>query len=496
MRIKMEDFMISYIKLSALALVSAGAIGFGVAEASADSANVGDTVQIAGNAWAEQNGFTLQGRRNWVGYVMSKKAIPHQSNSDYEYYIRYGNGWHSDHVLEQDLRNMPLTDAKYQVGQKVRVSNGAWYETNGWNIQNRRNSVGTVVSRRAIPSQSYSRFEYRVRFDNGGTNDHIMEQDLLAESDTKSAFEPGQKVQVNGNAWAESNGYNLVGRRNWVGNIVSKTKIPKMSNSEYEYYVRWGNGWHSDHILEQDLHKYVSNPVDLSGSIRRSVDWTTPNVDIAVYDIMDDRTTTYQKGELELNYTASIVKLSILVQLLHNQPNLSDDQKRTAENMIRNSDNDSATKLFGQIGNDNGIATLYRNLGMWQSSASGTNRWGLTTTTAADQLKLMKLVYVNGDYISQSNKDYIKSLMGSVNPNQRWGLPSYAGSSALGVKNGWLPLGPNNTDAIINSLSYVKNEKAEYILVQISNEDRSQNDGFNMLNRVGDATYNSFMASH
>lgn len=221
-------------------------------------------------------------------------------------------------------------------------------------------------------------------------------------------------------------------------------------------------------------------------TIAHQVNYRTPNVDIAVYDLKQATTIHFTKGHLNSSYTASIVKVGILVQLLHQHPNISQANKKIAAKMIKNSDNTAATILFNKIGRAKGLQKLYRNLKMTHSFAD--RRWGMTRTTALDQIKLLKQIYTKNSYITPANQKYIKNLMQHVNRNQRWGLPKkFTRDTQLYVKDGWLPL---KKGAVINSLSYVKNNQSAYLLVILSNRDSSQNAGFNMLNRVGQTVYN------
>lgn len=63
---------------------------------------VGQTVKINSNAWAETNGYSLVNHRNWTGTIVSVTPKAH-SNSAWQYYVRYSNGQHNDYVSEQDL---------------------------------------------------------------------------------------------------------------------------------------------------------------------------------------------------------------------------------------------------------------------------------------------------------------------------------------------------------------------------------------------------------
>ena len=480
--------MLQILKYGMLGFVGATGVIVSVPMAHADTVKSGDLVQIAGNAWAERNGYRLTNHRNWQGYVASVTNIPRTSYSNQMYHVVYGNGQSNYYVLSQDVKQISLNNAKYKVGSTVQIANNAWAEANGYRMTNHRNWTGTVVSRRAIIHNSNSQYEYYIKYADGSRNEHVLEQDVSSSS---SKYSVGSTVKLNSNAWAESNGYNLVNHRNWVGTVTAVRPIGRNSYSGYSYTVKYQNGEHNDYVLEQDLSKYVTPVASVSaGDIGSQVNNTTPNVDVTVLNLKTNQTTRYTKGSIDINYTASMIKAGILVELAHEQPNLTSSQKAIAYKMITESDNDSATALFKQIGKDAGIQRLINNLGMSHSLISGTNQWGLTSTTSEDYMKVMKQIFVGGSYISASNREYIQSLMNNVDKNQRWGLPAnYSSDSKVYVKDGWLPLGNNYTNAIINSASRVKNSKSDYIVVQMSNEDNTQNDGLDMLNRIGQKVY-------
>lgn len=226
----------------------------------------------------------------------------------------------------------------------------------------------------------------------------------------------------------------------------------------------------------------------------------TPNVDIAVYDVNAGKLITYQKGSISVNYTASIVKLSILVGILHKYGQLSSDQMALAEAMMQQSDNEATQMLYEQLGST-GLQQVFVAYGMVHTQVDPNGRWGLTQTTASDQMKLMQQIFVmsNNQFLSDDQKYYVKSLMNStgVNHSQIWGLPKHASKNVgMYVKNGWLPLDDDgDSNAVINSLSYVTTKKVAYCIVILSNEDNSQDAGFKMANRVGQLVYNKFNAS-
>lgn len=70
-------------------------------------------------------------------------------------------------------------------------------------------------------------------------------------------FDIGQKVQILPHAYKETNGYNLQPHKLWQG-VIKKVTPVQWSASDYEYYVQYNNGEHSDHVLEQDLQLWAA----------------------------------------------------------------------------------------------------------------------------------------------------------------------------------------------------------------------------------------------
>ena len=93
--------------------------------------------------------------------------------------------------------------------------------------------------------------------------------------------------------------------------------------------------------------------------------------------------------------TASTVKVAVLAQLLHNtNGNLTSYQQQLASNMIRNSDNGATTTIINNyLGGTAQMQQIYSALGMNQTTP-GRNGWGLTLTTATDQLKLLNEIFI------------------------------------------------------------------------------------------------------
>ncbi|MFI1396667.1 serine hydrolase [Streptomyces sp. NPDC020681] len=128
---------------------------------------------------------------------------------------------------------------------------------------------------------------------------------------------------------------------------------------------------------------------------------------------------------------ASIVKVSILAALLQEGRPLTGRERELARAMIVRSDNDAATALWRTIGGAPGLDAAHARLGLAQTTAEPA--WGLTRTTARDQLALLRAVFDgSGPY------GYLASLMGRVAQGQDWGVSAAGGEWAL--KNGWMPM--------------------------------------------------------
>ncbi|GAK31193.1 hypothetical protein WOSG25_080250 [Weissella oryzae SG25] len=239
---------------------------------------VGETVQIAPFALSESNGYDLTTKQNWVGIV--KSVTPqNMASSNYEYYIDYGNGQQSMHVLEQDLQPAPV--AQYKVGNYVRVANFATNEANGADLTNHQGWSGVVQSV-SINNVSSSHYSYNVKYNDGSSNQQILEQDL---SLVPPVFSPGQTVQIKNSANVESNGYDLTNRRGWVG-TVKVVNVMNMYNSHYEYYIDYGNGIRSEHVLEQDLDLAPQSTFKVGQTVEIK---NTANIESNGYDLSSRR---------------------------------------------------------------------------------------------------------------------------------------------------------------------------------------------------------------
>jgi hypothetical protein len=214
-------------------------------------------------------------------------------------------------------------------------------------------------------------------------------------------------------------------------------------------------------------------------------------------------------------YTASIVKVDILARWLRRYDKLDAaipgdipfSVKYLMTRMIQNSDNAAATSLF-YFGGGCDALTKFNRLIPMDDTVVGCQTptyygWGNTTTTATDQLQLMR-VYAYGrprGVLSSDAQSYGNQLMQGVEPDQRWGIscgpwgrvcfpPNYAPPDpdvTVTLKNGWKTL-PTCTKPVdqcpwqVNSTGWVRGNGRNYALSVLTTRNPvggGGTDGFN-----------------
>ena len=214
---------------------------------------------------------------------------------------------------------------------------------------------------------------------------------------------------------------------------------------------------------------------------------------------VDDLTTGSQQaydgtGEF---VTASIVKVDILVTLLYQAQDagqaLTDEDQDLATTMIENSDNDSASDLYDDVGGAEAIDGANRACGLSETTVGTDGYWGLTTTTVDDQIRLLRVVFTRPSQLSPASQDYIQSLMSQVEADQQWGVTAAAdpGTRSM-VKNGWLP----NPDLWeINSIGEVTHGGQRLLIAVLSDDNASEASGISLVEDVARTAANAMSGS-
>lgn len=219
---------------------------------------------------------------------------------------------------------------------------------------------------------------------------------------------------------------------------------------------------------------------DLAQRIAALADAQPADVAVAVQDLRTGATFSHRAHERFP--TASVSKLTILtLLLLHAQEegrDLTDAEREQAEVMIRHSDNEVTDGLYARIGFTDGFASGVRALGLTGTAPDPRGVWGATRTTAADQVRLLRLLYVGDGPLSARSRAHVRDLMESVAPEQTWGVSAAAvPGDTVGLKNGWTPREDNGGLWTVNTVGYVAGPDHEYLVAVLSDGHRGYTDG-------------------
>ncbi|GAA3045661.1 serine hydrolase [Streptomyces glomeratus] len=184
--------------------------------------------------------------------------------------------------------------------------------------------------------------------------------------------------------------------------------------------------------------------------------------------------------------TASIVKVDILAAVLLQAQDagrpLTAPERAHADAMIRHSDNAAATALWRQIGGARGLEAANKRLGLTATKGGPGLLWGLTQTTARDQIRLLRAVFdtvpaghAGAPALRADSRQYIRMLMTRIDKDQAWGV-SAAAASGWALKNGWLQ---RTTTGLwdINSIGQITVNKHRYLVAVLSDGSTSMKDG-------------------
>ncbi|MFE2537229.1 serine hydrolase [Streptomyces sp. NPDC059371] len=213
---------------------------------------------------------------------------------------------------------------------------------------------------------------------------------------------------------------------------------------------------------------------------------------VAVLDIGSGESAGYGDAAFD---TASIVKVNILAALLLQAQDadrrLTAREKTHATAMIENSDNASATSLWASIGRADGLDAANKRFGLTDTQGGDGELWGLTQTTASDQLTLLRQVFGDDSELSAASRSYLQGLMGEIETDQRWGVSAAGDGSRSALKNGWLA---RSTTGLwdINSIGRISADGHDYLVATLSNGNSTQAKGISLVEAVSKAAVSAF----
>lgn len=164
--------------------------------------------------------------------------------------------------------------------------------------------------------------------------------------------------------------------------------------------------------------------------------------------------------------------------------------------MIENSDNQAATTLLVDVGGPSALLRFDRAAGMTATTPSnlafipGTSLpgWGLTTTTALDEVTLVSRFAYANDILSDDSREYGLSLMENIEADQAWGVSGgVPPGTTVAIKNGWLPLSP--TDWQVNSIGWVFGSGRDYVLAVLTTGNRTEDYGIDTIQMIASSVF-------
>jgi hypothetical protein len=210
-------------------------------------------------------------------------------------------------------------------------------------------------------------------------------------------------------------------------------------------------------------------------------------ISAAVLDLRNGNLYTYRPGAEVI--TASVVKVQILGALMvrsqrTGQPLDAADQA-LASGMIELSDNNDASALWNEIGGAPTVAAFDHSVGMLATTPNLS--WGLTTTTATDQVKLLEhLVEPNG-ILSDASRAYTLQLMENVAPFENWGASAATSpGTTVALKNGWLPWAGGWA---VNSIGWVDGSERDYLIAVLTSGSPEEAYGIASISMVAAAAW-------
>ena len=171
--------------------------------------------------------------------------------------------------------------------------------------------------------------------------------------------------------------------------------------------------------------------------------------------------------------------------------------------MIETSDNSAATQLLSDAGGPARVKQFDEMVGMTNTEPHDTMpyidgdpnlpAWGLTTTTAADEVKLVRVLVYPNSVLNTTFRNYGLNLMEHVEADQDWGVSGgVAPGATVALKNGWLPLDvASNSNWQVDSIGWIKGNGRDYVLAVLTNGNASEQAGIDTISHISDTVYST-----
>jgi beta-lactamase class A len=219
------------------------------------------------------------------------------------------------------------------------------------------------------------------------------------------------------------------------------------------------------------------------------------DITAAVYNLRTRRLFLYRPDLAEDE--ASIAKVDILATLLHDETqaggSLSSLDRELAVGAIEDSDNDDAQQLWDAVGGNAPIAAFDAAAEMTQTTLDSAGEWGHYTTTARDQVRLLKQLVLPNRLLDATARSYELGLMHEVTASQAWGVSAgVLPPASVALKNGWLA--PDNEPGWqINSIGVVSGRYRDYLIAVLTEADPSMAYGVDTIDGISRLVWSYFL---
>jgi beta-lactamase class A len=206
------------------------------------------------------------------------------------------------------------------------------------------------------------------------------------------------------------------------------------------------------------------------------------HVSVAMHDAVSDVTVDLTDSAVAGYETASTVKLAILAALVERAGPaalLPAAERAAAVPMISISDNGAANRMWYSLGGASAMSAFFARLEMTGTNAGAGGRWGLTRTTAQDQLHLLEALAYPNPKLCDAARAVVADLLGGVVAAQRWGLTAGVPPGVVvALKNGWLPY---DGGWVVNSIAHVHGRGRDYVMAVYTRDSPSMQTGIDTI---------------
>lgn len=178
----------------------------------------------------------------------------------------------------------------------------------------------------------------------------------------------------------------------------------------------------------------AGGPADRSGSVDGDLatvlgrlDTDGAQVSVAVLDMTTGSSGVYGDGAFDASGAVKAdIAAAVLLRAQDGRQALADRQRGYLTAMLQRGDNAAVAALWQTVGGAAGLDAANARLGLTRTRAGADGQWGLTRTTARDQMALLRAVFADNSVLDPATQEYLQDLLGDAPEDQGWGVSAAA----------------------------------------------------------------------